>query len=161
MEEEGERQQADRLWGRDGDGLDGTGWGEEVAVFSTTSCHPSSFPGGEISIPHSCSLPKCSEFRKERAKPWQMHPLPPPHRCHCLFSAAQCRCHPPGHSAISAGSTHPENRCNQWNELLTCHSRSPRFLRSRFSAISFRRRISDSKLLVFPPPAPTTHLFGK
>lgn len=69
MEEEGERQQVDSLRGRDGDRMDGVGGGEEMAMFSTISCHPSSFPGGEISIPHSCSLPKCSEFRKERAKP--------------------------------------------------------------------------------------------
>lgn len=53
-------------------GGDGRGWmgrvGEEVSMFPASSCHPSSLPGGEISIPPS-SLPKCSEFRKERAKP--------------------------------------------------------------------------------------------
>lgn len=50
-------------------GGDGMGWmGEEVSVLPASSCHPSSLPGGEISIPPS-SLPKCSEFRKERAKP--------------------------------------------------------------------------------------------
>lgn len=48
---------------------DGAGGGEEASLFPIGSCHPSSFPGGEINIPPSSSLPKCSEFRTERAKP--------------------------------------------------------------------------------------------